>query len=460
MLKAGVASLNHWTSLILGRDVASTDSQRRYARILQGLITAIAGRGMSVIVSFLSVPLTLGYLGAERYGVWMTISTLLAWLSLADIGLGNSLTNALSEAYAANQRDQAKVHVASVFWMLCGTTLLLGGLFALIWHWINWGYLLNVTSPAASSEVSSAIAVAVAVFLFSFPLSIVSRVLCAYQESAVANFWAAGGNVASLGGLLLATHFNWGLAPLIAAYSASSLLIAVASGVWLFGFHKPWLRPQIAAVRKSSAMKLFNVGGMFFIAQIAALLILQTDNLVIAHFLGAQAVTPYSVTWRLFSCSTLLQTLLLQSLWPAYAEAYTRKDGAWIRRTFRFNLLSNLAITLAIVVPLVWLGPVIIRHWAGAEAVPSFTLLLLMGIWSLIGGAFQSIVCMLNGMGRVKIQMKVGVITSVVNVGISIWLVQRIGIEGVILGTVASYVLLALIPVCIETRSALADLPN
>ena len=170
MLKAGVASLNHWTSLILGRDVASTDSQRRYARILQGLITAIAGRGMSVIVSFLSVPLTLGYLGAERYGVWMTISTLLAWLSLADIGLGNSLTNALSEAYAANQRDQAKVHVASVFWMLCGTTLLLGGLFALIWHWINWGYLLNVTSPAASSEVSSAIAVAVAVFLFSFPL--------------------------------------------------------------------------------------------------------------------------------------------------------------------------------------------------------------------------------------------------------------------------------------------------
>jgi O-antigen/teichoic acid export membrane protein len=460
MGKASFTNINHWLSLIIGRRATDNIGHRRYARVLQGLITAIAGKGMSVVVGLISVPLTVGYLGAERYGIWMTISTLLAWLSLADIGLGNSLTNALSEAFAADRRDLAQIHTSSVFWMLCLVAVGFGGLCSVLWRWIDWNSLLNVNSVLARAEIGPAIAVTLAIFLLNFPLSVIARVLCAYQESAIANFWAAGGNLASLGGIILATHLKLGLVPLIAAFSASSLIVTAASGVWLFGFHKPWLRPAISAVCMESVKKLTTVGSMFFIVQIAALLILQTDNLIIAHYLGVQAVTPYSVTWRLFNCSTLVQALLLQSLWPVYAEAFARNDGAWIRRTFRFNLLSCLLITIAIVVPLVLFGGTIIRRWVSGEAVPSITLLVLMGIWSIIGGAFQSIVCMLNGIGRVKIQMIVGIITATANIALSIWLVSIFGIEGVILGTLIAYFVFALVPVCIETKRALASLPN
>jgi O-antigen/teichoic acid export membrane protein len=458
MVKLGLNRFNTWASLILGRTAAENDGQRRYARIFQGLITAVAGRGVSVIAALLSVPLTVGYLGSERYGVWMTISTLLAWLTLADFGVGNSLTNALSETFVADQRKLAQTHVASVFWLLCAAALALAGLAACVWRWVDWSGLLNVQTPSVAADLGPAVAVTLAIFLLNFPLSIISRILSAYQESAIANFWMAGGSIASLGGLVLATHFKVGLVPLIGAYSASSLLVTAASAVWLFGFYKPWLRPSISAVDRTSLGKLMNVGGMFFVAQIAALLILQTDNLVIAHFLGAQAVTPYSVTWRLFSFSTLLQTLLLQSLWPAYAEAYARGDGAWIRRTFRTSLLSCFAVTLGMVVPLVLFGNQIIHRWAGPEAVPSFTLLVLMGVWSLVGGAFQSIVCMLNGMGRVKIQMTVGMVTSIANIAVSVWLVRWMGVEGVILGTLISYLIFAVIPICFATKSALSSL--
>jgi hypothetical protein len=50
---------------------------------------------------------------------------------------------------------------------------------------------------------------------------------------------------------------------------------------------------------------LGHVGGMFFVIQIAMVLIFQTDNLIIAHFAGAAAVTPYSVAYRLFGYTTL-----------------------------------------------------------------------------------------------------------------------------------------------------------
>jgi len=458
MAKAAIASINHWFSLVLGRSAAASLAHHRLARVLQGLITAIAGKGVSIIVSLVSIPLTVGYLGAERYGMWMTISTLLAWLSLADLGLGNSLTNAVSEAYANDRRDQAQIHIASVFWMLCLVAAGFAGLCAVLWRWIDWSSLLNIKSAVARGEIGPAIAVALAIFLFNFPLSITALVLGAHQESAIANFWSAGGNIASLGGIILVTHLKLGLVPLIAAFSGSSLIVTAASGIWLFGFHKPWLRPAISAVRTASIRKLTTVGGMFFIVQIAALLILQTDNLIIAHFLGVRAVTPYSVTWRLFSCSTLIQTLLLQSLWPAYAEAHARSDGAWIRRTFRLSLWSCTLITVAIVLPLVVFGRTIIGRWVSVDAVPSMTLLVLMGVWSIIGGAFQSIVCMLNGIGRVRIQMVVGTMTAIANVGLSIWLVHVFGLEGVILGTLIAYFTVALVPFCIEIKAVLSSL--
>jgi len=460
MGKAGFTHISHWFSLVCGRRATENISHRRYARILQGLISALAGKGMSVVVGLISVPLTVGYLGAERYGIWMTISTLLAWLSLADIGLGNSLTNAVSEAYASDCRDLARIHIASVFWMLCLVSAGFAGLFAIFWRSIDWISLLNVKSAVARAEIGPAIAITLAIFLLSFPLSIIARVLCAYQESAVANFWAAGGSLASLAGIILATHLKLGLIPLIAAFSASSLVITAASGIWLFGFHKPWLRPAISAVRLESIKTLTTLGGMFFIVQIAALLIQQTDNLIIAHYLGVQAVTPYSVTWRLFSCSTLVQALLLQSLWPAYAEAFARNDGAWIRKTFRFSLLSGLFITVLMVIPIMIFGAVIIRRWVSPEAVPSQMLLILMGIWSIISGVVQSIMCMLNGLGELKVQMTFGVVTAVANIGISIWLVHYLGIEGVILGTLISYFVFALLPVAMATRRTLSALPE
>ena len=149
-------------------------------------------------VAFLSVPLTVRYLGSERYGVWMTISTLLTWLSLTDIGLGNSLTNALAEAYATNRRDLGKIYVASVFWMLCVASLVIAGASAILWPFVNWGSLVNVSSASVAAEVGPALAVTLAVFLVNFPLSIVYRVLSAYQETPLANLWLAGGSVASV----------------------------------------------------------------------------------------------------------------------------------------------------------------------------------------------------------------------------------------------------------------------
>src|SRR5262249_17604938 len=124
----------------------------RDVRIVQGIFSALANKGVAVLVSFISVPLTVRYLGAERYGAWVTISTAMAWVVLADFGVSNSLTNAVSEGYATGSKERAQASVAAAFWTLTGIALILGMIFFAIFPHVPWDRVFNVQSAQAKAE--------------------------------------------------------------------------------------------------------------------------------------------------------------------------------------------------------------------------------------------------------------------------------------------------------------------
>jgi O-antigen/teichoic acid export membrane protein len=266
--------------------------------------------------------------------------------------------------------------------------------------------------------------------------------------------------VASLVGLVVVTRVGGGLVQLVIAYSGSILAVTICSAVWLFVKHKPWLLPRWSSIRRSRVAGIASVGGMFFVVQIAGLLIFQSNNLIIAHYLGVSEVTPYSVAFRLFTYTVLLQTLIVPTLWPAFGEALARGDTSWISRTLRLNLTLSPLIAAALAVPLVVLGRQIIRAWAGSEAVPSFTLLVLLGLWSVIYALMTATGTFLNGVGRLKGQMVYGLTTAIASVGLAIWLVPIYGAIGVIIGMIVSYLVCAVIPALVETRLAVKKMTD
>jgi O-antigen/teichoic acid export membrane protein len=374
------------------------------------------------------------------------------WMALADFGLSNSLTNVVSDGYAKSRQDLAQNYVSAAFWSLAGIATLLALIFFSVWPHVPWNRVFNVQSIQASKEVGPAVAIAFAIFLLNFPVSIVAKIYGAYQEVAKGNAWSAAGNLLGLAALILVTQLKGGLVSLVIAVSGALLLVNALSAIWLFGWSKPWLRPRPDRVTYSAIHKLTSLGGMFFVIQISALVLFQTDNLIIAHYLGAAAVTPYSVTWRLFTYTALFQILASPSYWPAYAEAFSRGDRIWVRRRFRINLRITIASTLVLALPLVFFGRWIIWKWAGSAAVPPASLLLWMGIWSLIYSAMNSQSCVLASSGRVKIQMIYSIAASIVNLILSIVLVQKLGLTGVIVGTVGAFLICVVIPQSIEVE--------
>jgi O-antigen/teichoic acid export membrane protein len=451
-MRALLPSAVQYVRLAFGKGQVVGDAQRRYVRIVRGIFTGLAGRAVAVVVSFISIPLTVRYLGAERYGAWVTISAAMAWIALADLGLSNSLTNAVSEGYANDRRDLAQDSVAAAFWSLVGIAVVLALAFFSLWTKVPWDRIFNVQTAQARAEVGPAVAFAFAIFVLNFPFSIISKIYGAYQEVAIANGWAAAGNVLGLAALIAVTRLRGGLVALVIAVSSMVLLINVISAVWVFGWSKPWLLPSLRRVTWPAVRKLTSLGSMFFVIQAAALVLFQTDNLIIAHYLGSGAVTPYSVTWRLFTYTMLFQMLAIPSFWPAYAEAFSRGDRAWVRRSFRLNFRITIASTGALALPLVLFGRWFIDKWAGKAAVPSSALLVLMGIWSVIYSATCSQSCILGGGSRLRGQMIYSIVAAVVNIVASVLLVQRIGVTGAILGTIIAYAVCVLVPQWIEVE--------
>ena len=58
----------------------------RSVTVKKNIVTSLTVKGVSIVVSLLLVPLTLGYISSELYGIWLTLSSIMLWLNFFDVG--------------------------------------------------------------------------------------------------------------------------------------------------------------------------------------------------------------------------------------------------------------------------------------------------------------------------------------------------------------------------------------
>lgn len=443
-----------------GRTSADALQRPRTRRVFEALISAIFGKGIVLLVNAASVPIAIRYLGAEMFGVWMTISTTLVLLLILDFGIANSVTNLISEAYARDDQQLASSYSAASFWMMVAVACLLGAIGLVFYPHVSWGGLFHLRDAQKGEVAAHAVAAAYIVFLLGLPAGLASKLLGGYQELRMANIFAAMGSLAGLAGLAIAVYLHGTISWLIAASSGAVVLVNYLCLGWIWMMHKPWLAPRPRHWNWNATRRLLAGGRDLFILQIAGLIVFNSDNFVIAHYLGPLEVTPYSVTWRLVGYAAALQIVITPALWPAYAEAYVRRDLAWIRRTLTLVMAATIGVVVCVCGILVLEGKAIIRMWAGPAAVPTESLIVAMGAWILISTFMANTSTVLLATNETKMQAQLSVLAAAVNLGLSIWWVQRIGSIGVILATIASYVLVLVIPQTLQVLKVLNVAPQ
>ena len=457
-----------WTARALGfvrlrpfnTQTAEDRSRERYRRLTLTALASMSAKGVKVLTALVSVPLTINYLGTERYGLWMTIGSLVTVLAFADLGVGNGLLNAISEADGRDDRALASRYVSSAFFMLLGVALLLAATLAAFYPLIDWGRIFNVSSASAVAEAGPAAAVFLGCFLISLPAGVVQRVQLGYQEGFTNSLWEAAGSVLGLIGILFVTHSRAGLPWLVLAMAGGPTLALVLNGVVLFTRRRPYLRPSLARADRGIAVQLFRVGMLFFVLQVVGAAAFFSDNLVAAHTLGASAVTQYAVPMKLFDMVVLVSSFLLAPLWPAYGEAIARGDHRWAKRMLTRSLTATfIGSSVAALCIVLSAGP-ILRIWAVGAVHAPLILLVGFGIWTVLNTCGSAVAMFLNGVSAIRFQAVCAVVMGASALSLKIVLARQYGLPGIIWGTIIAYSLCTAIPIALYIPRLLAELAS
>ncbi len=436
--------------LLLPRDPASLDDHTRGAErnrraVITGSATTLA-RAVQVGTSLITVPLTLKYLGNERFGLWMTISSVLAMATFADFGVGNGVLNAVAKAFGRDDMEGVRKAISSGFAILNSIAVLLLLSFFAIYRFINWGNFFRVVSPQARSEAGPALAVFAICFALNISMDVVQRVQLGLQQGYRYGLWQVCGSIMGFIGVLTGIWLHVSLPILVIAIAGAPIFAITLNAIHFFGFVRPDLLPTRKFVTSNVISEIAKLGGLFFVLQVAVAISFSADNFIIARTLGAINVPEYSIPQRMFALITMMSGMLVAPLWPAYSEAITRGHIAWVRHTLGRSLLIVLVLTSTASITLLLMTHRLIHWWVGSSIHPPILLLAGLAIWTVTACCGDALAMFLNGGELMQFQVVIATIFGIVCVIAKVFLVRRLGIIGVPWATFISYSFLIALP--------------
>lgn len=421
-------------------------ANQRHRRILVAAATSALAKIVSIATTFISIPLTLHYLGPERFGLWVTMSSVIAMLGFADLGIGNGLLNAVSAASGRDDVQSIKRLISSAFAVLTTIAAVILVVFLVIHPFVPWARFFNVKSPEAVTESAQAVAIFMVFFVMNIPADIVQRTQAGLQLGFAANLWQIAGSLGGLVAVLVVIHLQLGLPWLVGALTGLPVAIALVNGYVFFRRIRPDICPSWRMVDSQAAKTIAHTGILFFVLQISFSLAFVSNNIIISQIMGPEAVAQYAVSEKLFSPIPTLLAMALTPLWPAYGEAMARGDGAWIKRIFLRSLKISLALSLGLAALTSVFADKILAVWVGQYVTPTLTLLLGFVLWKVFEAWGIAVSMFLNGANIMKLQATLAIVMAVSAVALKIVLVQQIGIAGVVWGTIIAYGALNLVP--------------
>jgi len=227
-------------------------------------------------------------------------------------------------------------------------------------------------------------------------------------------------------------------------FSGINLLVIMLATLNAFLCKYKELTPKFSAINLNHSKDLLGLGSRFFILQIGGIIVLYSDNIIISQIVGPAEVTPFSIAFKYFKILSIVFGIITYPYWSAYTEAYIKNDMAWIK-----NSIKKLVI--------LWCGLCIVGSimlyssewaydlWIGELTKIPFQLSLMMLIFALMTSWLQIFTNLINAVGKIKLQIIIGLFEAVVNIPLSIYLAKMAFLQssGVILATV-----LIIIPAC------------
>lgn len=394
-------------------------------------------KAINIATGLALVPLVLNYLDETRYGIWLTLSSLVMWFNFFDVGLGHGLRNKLAESQAKGEKSLSRKYVSTTY---AGLVIISFGFFALFLLtniFLDWSKILN-TTVVPKSELNLLAIIVFGFFALRLVFKLILSVLLANQQPAVRDLIETSGKVLTLIVIFILLQTTTDkLLYLGITYSAAPVFLLILFTIILFAGKFKHIAPNYKFIDFRLFNDLFSLGGKFFVIQIAAVIIFTTDNMIITQIFSPADVTPYNIAHKYFGVLMMGFTIIVAPFWSAATDAYTKGELGWIKRTVRKLVKIWVFVAMALLIMLIFSNKVYLLWLGDKVTIPFF----LSAAWA-FSIAIQSLntifVQIINGTGKVKLQMIIGSIAAVFNIPLSILLAKYfgLGVTGVIGATI------------------------
>lgn len=395
-------------------------------------------KGGNILIGLLLVPMTINYVDSETYGIWLTISSMVAWMAFFDIGINNGLKNKLTEALAKGDTKKAKSYVSTTYAILTLIFIPLMMAALLVVQYLDWPSILNVDYIGAKA-LTCAMCIVVVYFCLNFILSTINVIMLADQRPADQSLRTFIQQLVSLVIIYAMTILVPGsLINLCLALCIVPIIVILAFNISLFNGRYKAIAPTIKSVDFRLTPDLLRLGFMFFIIQIAGVIQYQMTNFLIIHHYGATDVTAYNIAYKYFSIAFMIWGILTTPIWAAVADAIAKGDYTWISNTVR-KYEKMFAIFVMGMFVMLAVSPTVFHIWIGDSVTISITLSFWVMLFTLVMMFSTIYVSVLNGASILKIQSIMCLFSPIIFLTVCFVLMHLgLGVESILIASIVA----------------------
>jgi O-antigen/teichoic acid export membrane protein len=330
-------------------------------KVVKGSIWTLFGQVAPFAVSFIATPFVIRFLGAESYGVLLLIGLIPTYFLFADFGMGIASTKFASEAYGEGDRTKESETVWTAAFVAFATSLTVAVPLVLfssrIIGWLNVPERLREVASTGLKISSAAFLVGILALILNSPMLARLRMDLNASTQALSKILLSAGTP-------LVLYLGGGLVGAV----AWSFVVAVIGLATVFILSRSLLPELIRPTFNRDLLgPMLKFGGSWFIAAIAAILLINLEKLFLTRMVSVQALAFYSVAFTFANMAMLFSSAMTQSLIPAFSQLQAPEKRAQYQSLFARSIRLNLMWLLPALAGMFVVARVFFTLWAGED---------------------------------------------------------------------------------------------
>lgn len=406
------------------------------------LLTGFGGHILTTVLDFVVRTVFIYTLGKQYLGINGLFTNILSMLSLANLGIGTAIVYRLYTPLAHN--DVHRVRVLVKFYKLAYKLIgfVIFGLGLLIIPLLPF----FIKDYASLQEQGIDATLLFLLFLLNSAssywfLAYRTSVINANQEQYLIQIFNAITHVLTSVAKILILVFVKDFMIYTAVGICIGIIVSIGRGIFAKRRHPEFFEEETDNLSKQEIVEMLKDCGALFVYKVNAVVIKASDNLVLSSFIGLSTVGLYSNYMLFYTTCVTLFSQILTSFKASLGNLYATATG---ETRFRFFKITNFLVSVVFGTAAVGVAVCaneLINVWIGNDYVIPQPMPILIGIELFLVGILDSLGQVRHISGVFQQMWFRPILSSVVNIVVSIALARVWGVCGVTVGTIAAWVL-------------------